>query len=198
MALSPLTKSYPNVLCSTLMWTRTTRDFPEWAEEFSNVGCFEIITSSSHLDQYNFFLLGFLVFHIGCFQTVLHIAGKTVFCACQLNPVFSWPTASLWLLIAMATTCPGFFRTFFFVLIQIFCHVVKPCVRLYVKGYVLIWVFKYDYELLPRWLSFILSSAGKASSSTPFITLAEDFYISLNRDCLIPVQKNKREDTILL
>lgn len=98
----------------------------------------------------NFFLPAFSVFHIHWFQTVLHITGKMVFHACQFDPVFSLPTASLWLLIAMATTCPGFFRTFWF---QIFCHVVRPCVRSYAKRYVLIWVLKtlWLYPLLPRY-----------------------------------------------
>lgn len=105
--------------------------------------------------------------------------------------------------LPMAPHCHGnhmswIFQPLFFFLIQIFCHVVKPCVRLYAKGYVLTWDFKYDYELLPRWLSFILSNTAKAkaSPSTPFITLAEDFYISINMDCLIPVLCRRTREKI--
>jgi hypothetical protein len=75
------------ILSHTLMWIW---DFPEWAEAFSKGRVTRYYASYLTSHQDNFCLHGFLVFHIGWFQTVLHIAGKIVSPACQLNPVFSW------------------------------------------------------------------------------------------------------------
>lgn len=150
---------------------------PRWCEpgipqnvwkNFLKRGCFETITPTSPKRSRQFLsacpsgLLHWLVPNCPA-----HRWQKSFPCLPTLPCLFmvSWPKASLWFLIAMATTCPGFFGTFFPPLIQIFCDVVKPCVRSYARSYVLIWVLKYGYGLLPRCLLFVLPCTIKAKAS---------------------------------